>query len=107
MAALESLSAGVPCIGTPLPALKELLGPLAPDWIAPVDTASSLAQTVLHALRAAPEWRHQQAMQLAMAHSPADFFRNGMFSYCVARASHPRASSPCTLYIQAPLTCLN
>lgn len=65
MAALESLAAGVPCIATPLPALRELLGNDAPHWIAAEDSPQSLARTVLASLQT-PQG-HRQALALGIA----------------------------------------
>jgi glycosyltransferase involved in cell wall biosynthesis len=65
MVALESLAAGVPCIATPLPALREMLGTDAPHWLAPEDTPRSLARTILASLQT-PQGNRQ-----ALAHSIA------------------------------------
>lgn len=76
MAALESLAAGVPCIGTPLPALQEMLGPQAGSWLSPQDSAQSLAATLQQALRDAPATRREAALALARRHEMADFLRH-------------------------------
>ncbi len=68
MAALESLAAGVPCLATPLPALQEMLGEQAPDWLAASDTPEALAHTVQQALRSGPATRRAQALALAARH---------------------------------------
>ncbi len=73
MVALESLAAGVPCIGTPLPALQEMLGPQATLWLAAQDTPQSLAHTLQQALQVPPGQRREQAQALARQHS-ADAF---------------------------------
>lgn len=73
MVALESLAAGVPCIGTPLPALQEMLGPQATQWLAADDSPGALAQTVQKALQAPPAERQAQAHALARAHSAEAF----------------------------------
>jgi len=73
MAALESLAAGVPCIGTPLPALQEMLGPQAAQWLAPQDTPLSLASTLQQALQRPAAQRREQSLALARQHS-ADTF---------------------------------
>ncbi len=68
MAALESLAAGVPCLATPLPALQEMLGEQAQDWLAASDTPEALAQTVQQALRSDPAARRTQALAVAARH---------------------------------------
>ena len=73
MVALESLAAGVPCIATPLPALREMLGSDAPQWIAPADTANSLARTVLASLQTPQGNRQALAHRIAARH-PAQAF---------------------------------
>ncbi len=47
MVTLESLSVGVPCVGVPIPALRELLGENAPYLLAADHSAQALAQTLL------------------------------------------------------------
>ena len=73
MVALESLAAGVPCIGTPLPALREMLGTDAPQWIAPEDSPASLARTVLDSLQTPQGQRELLAHRVAERH-PAQVF---------------------------------
>jgi len=73
LAALESLAAGVPCLGTPLPALQEMLGPQAADWLAPSDDAAALARTVQRALQVPAPIRQQQALAVAQRHPLAAF----------------------------------
>lgn len=68
MVALESLAAGVPCLGTPLPALQEMLGPQASAWLAPTDDPRSLADTVQRALQTPGAQRRSQAESLARQH---------------------------------------
>jgi len=68
MVALESLAAGVPCLGTPLPALQEMLGPQASAWLAPTDDPRSLADTVQRALQIPGAQRRSQAESLARQH---------------------------------------
>lgn len=68
MVALESLAAGVPCIGTPLPALQELLGSQATYWLARQDTPSALANAVQQALQAPPAHRRELALAVAAKH---------------------------------------
>jgi len=68
MVALESLAAGVPCIGTPLPALQEMLGNDAPPWIAPEDSPESLARTVLASLQIPQSQRQTLALDVAARH---------------------------------------
>lgn len=73
MAALESLAAGVPCVGPPLPALQEMLGPLAADWLAEDDSPAALARAVERCLQTPVDQRRQQAQTLARQHD-ADTF---------------------------------
>ncbi len=73
MVALESLAAGVPCIGTPLPALEELLGPQAEPWLAGEDSPAGLARAVLQTLQTPAAQRREQALALARQH-PAHAF---------------------------------
>ena len=68
MAALESLAAGVPCVGTPLPALQEMLGHQAQHWLASDDSPQSLARKVEQALILPPAWRQEQAVNVARQH---------------------------------------
>ena len=75
MVALESLAAGVPCIGTPLPALKELLGPQAASWLAGEDSPGGLAHAVLQALQTPPGQRNEQALAVARQHPAGAFGR--------------------------------
>ena len=73
MVALESLAAGVPCIGTPLPALQELLGPQASDWLASEDSPRGLADAVRQALQAPAAQRREQALAVAARHRSEAF----------------------------------
>ena len=73
MVALESLAAGVPCIATPLPALREMLGTDAPHWIAAEDTPQSLARTVLASLQT-PQGNRQALAHSIAARHPAQAF---------------------------------
>lgn len=68
MAALESLAAGVPCVGTPLPALQEMLGTQTKQWLARDDSPRSLANKVLEVLAEMPPWRQHQALAVAKRH---------------------------------------
>ncbi|MFD1838431.1 glycosyltransferase [Paracidovorax cattleyae] len=51
MAALESLSVGVPCVGVPIPALQEMLHDVAPYLLAQENSAQAMADAVLATLR--------------------------------------------------------
>lgn len=73
MVALESLAAGVPCVGTPLPALQEMLGAEGADWLAPEDNPHALAQTVLRVLQTPPEQRRKQSLAIARRHDATVF----------------------------------
>lgn len=73
MAALESLAAGVPCVATPLPALREMLAADAPHWLADEDSPASLAQTLLSSLQT-PEGSRRMLAQSVAAQHPAQQF---------------------------------
>ncbi len=75
MVALESLAAGVPCVGTPLPALQEMLGAQGNTWLASEDTPRALAEVVWQTLQQPVDQRRSQAHALAMAHEQQDFTR--------------------------------
>ena len=71
LAALESLAAGTPCIATPLPALREMLAPLAPQWLADDDSPQALAAAVLAALQRPLVERLRLAQSVARLHPQA------------------------------------
>ena len=71
LAALESLAAGTPCIATPLPAMREMLAPLAPAWLAADDSPQALAQTLQAALQAPLAQRQRLAQSVARLHPKA------------------------------------
>ena len=66
MTALESLACGVPCVSTPIPALQEMLGPHAPQWLAHDHSALALADAVQACLAQSPE-ALQAALQATVA----------------------------------------
>lgn len=73
MAVLESLAAGVPCAGLPIPALQEMLGADMPYALAKENSASALAQAVLR-MSAMPAATLQQDMARVLArYSPQQF----------------------------------
>lgn len=88
MVALESLAAGVPCLGTSMPALQEMLGPWASAWLAATDEPYELAQTVLKALQTPAAKRRQQALSLAKQHPLQSFSRqwNDQLLRCLRHA---------------------
>lgn len=92
MAALESLAAGIPCISTPLPAMRQMLAPLAPDWLARGNTPQDLADAVGR-LRQTPPRTHRQ-----LAHSIARLHPRGHFEQqwhrVLQRCSHQQRSGP-------------
>ena len=88
MVALESLAAGVPCIGTPLPALQEMLGAWAPGWLAPEASPQALARTVQRALQASAFTRRQQALTLARLH-PLSAFGNDWHALLLRTLGQP------------------
>ena len=71
LAALESLAAGTPCIATPLPALREMLAPLAPQWLASDDSPAALAAAVQAALQQPLVERLRLAQSVARLHPQA------------------------------------
>ena len=73
MAALESLAAGTPCVGTPLPALRDMLGPLAPQWIADANDPQALAHTVQKLLEVPLHERQRLSHAIARLHPLAHF----------------------------------
>ena len=73
MVALESLAAGVPCIATPLPAMREMFGSDASPWLAPEDSPQSLARTVLASLQTPQGSRQALAQRIAARHPAAAF----------------------------------
>ena len=73
MVALESMAAGVPCVGTPLPALQEMLGVEGAEWLAAQDSPHALAQTVLRVLQTPPDSRRERALAIARRHDAATF----------------------------------
>ncbi len=89
MVALESLAAGVPCIGTPLPALQELLGPSSASWLANDESPRSLAQAVHQALQALPHLRREQALSVAREH-PAQTFGQQWHEQLLRCSRQPR-----------------
>ncbi len=88
MVALESLAAGVPCIGTPMPALQEMLGAWAPGWLAPEASPQALAMTVQRALQAPAFTRRQQALTLARLH-PLSAFGEGWHALLLRTLGQP------------------
>jgi len=73
MAALESLAAGVACVGPPLPALQEMLGPQAAKWLAEDDSPAALARAVERCLQTPVAQRRQQAQAIARQHDVDSF----------------------------------
>jgi len=58
MTALESLASGVPCVSTPIPAMREMLGTHAPQWLARDESPAALAEAVQHCLAQTALDRH-------------------------------------------------
>jgi glycosyltransferase involved in cell wall biosynthesis len=73
MVALESLAAGVPCIGLRLPALQELLGPECAQWLAEDDSPQALARVLQKTLKTPVAQRREQALARARQHRTEDF----------------------------------
>lgn len=89
LVALESLAAGVPCVGTPMPALQEMLGPWVPDWLAPEDSAEALARTVETLMHSPAHERQRQALAVARLH-PQDAFGTAWHSLLLRCLGQPR-----------------
>ncbi len=89
MVALESLAAGVPCIGTPVPALQEMLGPQAPHWLAAEHSPQSLADALQQALQAPPAQRRTQALAVAAQH-PVERFAQQWHQQLLRCSRQPR-----------------
>lgn len=96
MAALESLAAGVPVLGTALPALQEILQTQATCWLASSDSPQALARKVQSVLQMAPETRRQQALAIAERH-PADAFAKA-WQDLLLRLLGERAPGPRTVH---------
>lgn len=75
MVALESMAAGTACLGTPLPALTEMLGTEGAAWISPEDSPASLARTIQLALQSPSGERRALALSIAGRH-PFKAFAN-------------------------------
>lgn len=73
LVALESLAAGVPCLGTPVPALTEMLDTWEPEWLASDDSPAALADTVQRVLQTPASTRRQQALAVARLHPLTSF----------------------------------
>ena len=73
MTALESLACGVPCVSTPIPAMREMLHAQAPYMLARTDDAAALAQALLTTLHTPVAERQQSLHAITQAHSPAQF----------------------------------
>lgn len=93
MVALESLAAGVPCIATPLPALREMLGTDAPHWLAPEDTPHSLARTILTSLQTPQGNRQALAHSIAVRH-PVQAFGEQWHALLSELLGQPPVQSP-------------
>jgi len=76
MTALESLACGVPCVSTPIPALQEMLGPHAPQWLAHDHSALALADAVQACLAQSPEALQAQLQAALAAHGFEAFAQN-------------------------------
>lgn len=88
MSALESLAAGTPCIATPLPALKEILGPLAAQWVASEDSAQALAKTLVQMLSMPFGLRQTLSQNIACKYPSSQFVQHWLclLSRCTRQA---------------------
>ncbi|BFO54449.1 MULTISPECIES: glycosyltransferase [Comamonadaceae] len=73
MAALESLSMGVPCVGVPIPALQEMLQDHAPYLLARESSAQALADAVLATLRVPAATVQADLQRILEQYRHADF----------------------------------
>jgi len=73
MTALESLACGVPCVGFPIPALRELFAQEAPYLLAHDETPQALAIAVLNLMRMSNEQVQQDLSRIVSKHSLVKF----------------------------------
>jgi len=73
MTALESLACGVPCVGFPIPALRELFAQEAPYLLAQDETPQALAIAVLNLVRIPLEQVRRDIARIVTKHSLVDF----------------------------------
>jgi len=73
MTALESLACGVPCVGFPIPALRELFSQEAPYLLAHDETPQALAIAVLNLIRIPLEQVQRDIARIVTKHSLVNF----------------------------------
>jgi len=73
MTALESLACGVPCVGFPIPALRELFAYDAPYLLAHDETPQALAIAVLNLVRIPLEQVQRDIARIVTKHSLVNF----------------------------------
>lgn len=73
MTALESLSCGVPCVGLPIPALRELFAQHAPYLLAQDETPQALAIAILNLLSMSKKQVHKDMARIVAKHSLSNF----------------------------------
>ena len=73
MTALESLACGVPCVGFPIPALRELFAQEAPYLLAHDETPKALAIAVLNLVRIPLEQVQRDIARIVTKHSLVNF----------------------------------
>jgi glycosyltransferase involved in cell wall biosynthesis len=69
MTALESLACGVPCVGLPIPAMREMFGNDAPYLLAHDETPRALATAILRLVRIPPEQMQADMARILDKHS--------------------------------------
>ena len=69
MTALESLACGVPCVGLPIPAMRELFGNDAPYLLAHDETPQALATAILNLARIPAEQMQADMARIVDKHS--------------------------------------
>jgi glycosyltransferase involved in cell wall biosynthesis len=89
MTALESLACGVPCVGFPIPALRELFAHDAPYLLAHNETPQALVIAVLNLVRIPPEQVQRDIAQIVTKHSLLNF-ANGWQSTLLDLVNTPK-----------------
>ena len=93
MAALESLAAGVPCVGPPLPALQEMFGAEGAHWLAEDDSPAAIARAIERCLQTPLAQRRQAAHAIAQRHDALSFGQR-WHRLLLALQSSPKPGSP-------------
>lgn len=73
LAALESISAGIPCVGIAIPALVEIFGSDAPFLLAKERSAESLAEIIQTVAAMSPDAMQQDLARIALRYQVSNF----------------------------------